>query len=80
MPCRPRLDAPGVLRYAIVRGVERRALFRDDIDRADFLADLVAPVSATGLTVYVWAFLSNHAHLLVRTGSRCIPAIILARK
>ena len=54
MPRRPRLGALGVLHCVMVRGVERHALFRNDIDRADFVARLVALVSATGLTVYAW--------------------------
>jgi len=54
----------------MVRGLERRALFRDDRDRADFVARLAAQATAGALTVYAWALLPNHAHLLVRTGAR----------
>ena len=76
MPRQPRLDAPGVLHHVMVRGIERRAIFRDDTDRADFLGRLAALVSATGLSVYAWALLPNHAHLLVRTGSRPLPRVM----
>ena len=54
----------------MVRGWERRAIFRDDADRADFVARLAALAEAGALTVYAWALLPNHAHLLVRTGTR----------
>jgi len=54
----------------MVWGLERRAIFRDDADRDDFVARLVALVEAGTLTVYAWALLANHAHLLVRTGIR----------
>jgi REP element-mobilizing transposase RayT len=54
----------------MVRGIERRPLVRDDTDRADFVARLAALVEARALTVYAWALLPNHAHLLVRTGMR----------
>jgi len=37
MPRQPRLDAPGVLHHVMLRGIERRAIFRDDTDRADFV-------------------------------------------
>ena len=37
MPRQARLDAPGVLHHVMVRGIERRAIFRDDTDRADFV-------------------------------------------
>ena len=76
MPRQPRLDAPGVLHHVMVRGIERRVIFRDDVDRADFVDRLAALVSATGLTVYAWALLPNHAHCLVRTGTRPLPRVM----
>ena len=54
----------------MVRGLERRAIFRDDHDRADFVARLAAQAATGALTLYAWALLPNHAHLLVRTGTR----------
>jgi REP element-mobilizing transposase RayT len=60
----------------MVRGIERRAIFRDDTDRAAFVARLADLVSSTGLSVYAWALLSNHAHLLVRTGRRSLPRVM----
>ncbi len=68
MPRQPRLDAPNALHHVMVRGLERRAIFRDDADRGDFLARLAALAGAW--TVYAWALLPNHAHLLIRTGGR----------
>ena len=70
MPRGPRLDAPGVLHHVMVRGLERRALFRDDRDRADFLRRVGAVAARRALTVYAWALLPNNVHLLVRTGTR----------
>ena len=40
MPRGPRLDAPGTRHHVIVRGIERRAIFREDRDRADFVREL----------------------------------------
>ena len=37
MPRLARLDAPGVLHHIIIRGIERRKIFRDDKDRDDFI-------------------------------------------
>jgi len=80
MPRQARLDAPGVLHHVMVRGLERRPIFRNDADRADFVRRLAALVNATGLTVYAWALLPNHAHLLVRTEqrplARCMRALL----
>src|SRR5574341_946716 len=70
MPRQARLDAPGVLHHVMVRGLERRPIFRDDADRGEFCARVGRLVETTGLAVYAWALLPNHAHLLLRTGQR----------
>ena len=70
MPRQPRLDAPNTLHHVMVRGLERRTIFREDADRADFVARLAALAETGGVAVYAWALLPNHAHLLVRTGNR----------
>jgi len=64
MPRQARLDTPGALHHGMVRGLERRVIFRDDSDRADFVARLAALAEAGALTVYAWALLPKHAHLL----------------
>src|SRR5574342_538251 len=70
MPRQARLDAPGTLHHVMVRGIERTVLFRDDPDREDFLARVAALAAAGAFTIYAWALLPNHAHLLVQTGQR----------
>jgi REP element-mobilizing transposase RayT len=57
----------------MVRGIERTVIFRDDMDRADFVTRVAALVEQGAWTVYAWALLPNHAHLLVRTGARPLP-------
>ena len=37
MPRNARIDAPGALHHIIVRGIERRKIFNDDVDRINFL-------------------------------------------
>jgi REP element-mobilizing transposase RayT len=54
----------------MVRGIERRTIFRDDRDRTDFVSRLAALAERDAVRVYAWALLPNHAHLLVRTGTR----------
>jgi REP element-mobilizing transposase RayT len=73
MPRQPRLDAPDTLHPVRVRGLERRAIFRDDADRADFVARLAGVAEQGACTVFAWALLPNHAHLLVRTSTRPLP-------
>jgi putative transposase len=69
VPRQPRLDAPDALHYVRVRGLERRGIFRDDTDRTACVARLAALAEAGAWTVYAWALLPTHAHLLVRTGT-----------
>ena len=54
----------------MVRGIERRAIFRDDRDRRDFITRLTALTQTQAWAVYAWALLPNHLHGLVRTGKR----------
>ena len=70
MPRQARLDAPDTLHHVMVRGLERRRIFRDDTDRRDFVARVGALAEGGAFRVYAWALLPNHAHLLVRTGTR----------
>jgi hypothetical protein len=37
MPRHARLDAEGMLRHIIVRDIERRLIFRDDLDKDRFV-------------------------------------------
>jgi putative transposase len=68
MSRKSRLDAPGALHHIIVRGIERRAIFRDDSDRDDFLNRLGGILCESQTICFVWALMSNHFHLLLRTG------------
>jgi putative transposase len=40
MPRTSRLDAPGVLHHIMIRGIERRKIFRNNKDREDLLTRL----------------------------------------
>jgi len=72
MPRQPRLDAPGALHHVMGRGIERTNIFRIDRDRDDFLNRLGNQCMDGNLIVYAWCLLSNHFHLLVRTGRQPI--------
>jgi REP-associated tyrosine transposase len=69
MPRGPRLDAPDTLHHVMVRGIEGRVIFRDDQDRDDFVRRLGEVAMTKDLTLYAWALVPNHLHLLVRTGA-----------
>jgi len=61
-----RLDAPGTLHHVMVRGIERRRIVDDKQDRKEFVARLGTAAIETATSVYAWALLSNHAHILIR--------------
>ena len=69
MPRLARLDAPGVLHHIIIRGIERRTIFRDDKARDNFIDRLSILLPEAQTACYAWAFLSNYAHFLFRSGS-----------
>ena len=73
MPRQARLDAPGTLHHVMLRGLAGGQIVADDVDRAAFRARLGALVGATGTTLYAWALLPNHAHLLLRSGPGGLP-------
>ena len=70
MPRLARLDAPGVIHHVIIRGIERRMIFRDNKDRKDMIDRLADLLPATKTCCYSWAFLFNHAHFLFRSGGQ----------
>jgi REP element-mobilizing transposase RayT len=49
------------------RGIERRPIFIDDVDRENFLRRAGRLVEAGALEIFAWALMENHVHLLVRT-------------
>jgi len=77
MPRLARLDAPGVLHHVIIRGIERRNIFEDNNDRDNLLDRLADLLPATKTSCYAWAFLSNHAHFLIRTGTQGLSKVML---
>jgi REP element-mobilizing transposase RayT len=76
MPRYPRLDAPGTLHHVIARGIEKSPIVRDDHDREAFVARLGDTVQITGTTVYGWALLPNHFHILLRSGDAGLPTFM----
>jgi REP element-mobilizing transposase RayT len=68
MPRKARIDAPGALQHVIIRGIERRKIFRSDDDRENFLMRLSELIPDTRTVCFAWVLIPNHAHLLVRTG------------
>jgi REP element-mobilizing transposase RayT len=76
MPRRARLDAPGTLHHVIIRGIEKRLIVKDDDDRRDFVSRLGRLAVETKTSVFAWALLNNHAHILVKSSSHGLPGLM----
>jgi hypothetical protein len=61
MPRRAGIDAAGAIHHIIIRGIERRKIFRNDSDRSNFVERLEKIVSATHTACLGWALIPNHA-------------------
>ena len=67
MPRRARLDAPGTLHHVMVRGIDKRRIVDDVADRKNFVKRMGELAAKTKTTIYSWALMSNHAHILLRS-------------
>ncbi len=69
MPRQARLDAPGTLHHVIIRGIEKRRIVDNVKDQEDFVSRLGGIVKETKTAIYAWALMTNHAHILLRSGT-----------
>jgi putative transposase len=76
MPRTARLAAPGVLHHVMIRGIERRKIFRNNKDREDFIDRLAVLCPETKTACCAWAFMPNHAHFLFRTGAEPLSRLM----
>lgn len=76
MPRLARLDAPGIIHHIIIRGIERKSIFRDNHDRDNLVERLSQLLPKTKTACYAWAFLPNHAHFLIRSGSAGVSTLM----
>ena len=76
MPRKARIDGPGALHHIIIRGIERKAIFKDDADRKDFLDRLNDILIETDTACYGRVLMSNHVYLLLKTGLAPIATVM----
>ena len=67
MARKPRIEFDGAFYHVIVRGNQRRRIFRDDQDRRAYLERLEYYRQHCGFVVYAYVLMSNHVHLLLET-------------
>ena len=73
MPRGPRLDAPGTLHHVMIRGIEQGSIIRDDTDRKAFVDRLGMLTKGSGTSIYAFALMTNHAHILLKSGKNGLP-------
>jgi len=76
MPRKARIDAPGALHHIIIRGIEHKAIFKDSADRKNFFERCRAIISETEIGCYAWVFMTNHIHMLLKTGLAPIATVM----
>jgi putative transposase len=73
-----RLEAEGAVFHVIARGNERKAVFRDDRDRQEYLNRLIRCRDRFGLRVLAFCLMDNHLHLAVEQGGAKLSRVMLA--
>ena len=76
MPRGPRDDAPGAAHHVMLRGIERRSIFFDDADRAEFVRRLEHLVPELGFRCFAWVLMPNHVHLVLRSGATRVSQLM----
>ena len=78
MPRRARFCPGGYPAHLIQRGNNRQAIFTCDADLAAYANWLAEGAERFGVSIHGWVFMTNHVHLLIRTGM--VPLATLMRR
>ena len=62
-----RVEYPGAIYHVMNRGDRREEIFKDDLDREQFLATLGEVCVKTGWQIHALCLMPNHFHLVVET-------------
>ena len=76
MPRKARIDAPGALHHIVIRGIERKPIFKDSQDYQNFIDRLGNILSESSTPCFAWVLMTNHCHLLLRTGLAPISTVM----
>lgn len=72
-----RLEGEGAVYHVIVRGNERRAVFRDDEDRRGYLDRLAKYRGRFGFRLLAFCLMGNHIHLAIERGPTKLSRVML---
>ena len=71
------MEAEGAVYHVIVRGNERRAVFRDDADREAYLERLSKGRERFGFRLLAFCLMGNHVHLAIERGPEKLARVML---
>ncbi|VAX30593.1 hypothetical protein MNBD_NITROSPIRAE03-1649, partial [hydrothermal vent metagenome] len=60
----------------MVRGINKTDIFMDDQGRVNFLQRLRENIAETKSSVYAWVLMSNHVHILYKSGKEVISTVM----
>jgi REP element-mobilizing transposase RayT len=76
MPRQSRIHFPGSLHHIMARGIYGQDLFMDKEDYETFLTRLNDVFIGSDSSCYAWALMSDHFHLLVKSGETPISVVM----
>lgn len=76
MPRGPRVDFPGAVHHVYARGIEKRPIYLDDVDRKSFLDRIGNNLPKWGMRCLAWSLMPNHFHLLLQSDKGCLPSFM----
>lgn len=76
MPRRARKRAESEIYHVMLRGVNRDAVFLEDVDYERFLDALVRTKEASGCQVFAYCLMTNHVHLVLRSPDEPIGNVV----
>lgn len=76
MPRGPRVDFPGAVHHVYARGIEKRPIYLDDVDRKSFLDRIEKNLPRWGMRCLAWSLMPNHFHLLLQSDKGRLPSFM----
>jgi REP element-mobilizing transposase RayT len=76
MPRGPRVDFAGAVHHVYARGIEKRPIYLDDVDRKSFLDRIGKNLPKWGMRCLAWSLMPNHFHLLLQSDKGCLPSFM----
>lgn len=76
MARRGRQLAESEIYHVMLRGVNRDAIFLEDVDRQRFLTVLAVVKEASGCQIFAYCLMTNHVHLVLRVTDEPLAVVV----